>query len=373
MRAKKNSPLRNIIKWSIFATNVVVIVLLLLSPLAWKISPLRTTVFSYIGLGFGAILFANVAYLLLWLYFKKWKLAAISLVVMLISYKPITTYCPLHILPRRTTDKSIKIVSQNINAFQNQNKKSAKERPTLDYLVEEDADIILLQEYQVGKQGKVALTQTDINAILENYPYRKIVPLAFSNKTATYGLACFSKYPIKDTQQIKFDNSTNGAAIFTIEINDKLYSVANVHLESNKITAEDKALYADFVKNNGTADFEQVSENIRTRMGSGFRKRVKQVAKIKAELAKQETAGTIICGDFNDTPISYTYAQMKKGMKDAYPQSGFGPGITYNKDFFWFRIDHIMYSPNLKLEKAKIDWKRHSDHFPIKAWIRLEQ
>ena len=55
------------IKKTIFATNIVAILLLLSARLAWHVSTLKTNLFSYIGLAFGFILFANLVYLVFWI------------------------------------------------------------------------------------------------------------------------------------------------------------------------------------------------------------------------------------------------------------------------------------------------------------------
>ena len=73
------------------------IILLFCSFLSWNVSPLRTNLFSYIGLGFGFIFLLNVCYLVFWIIFSKWKLALISLAAMLLCYKPVTTFFPMHL------------------------------------------------------------------------------------------------------------------------------------------------------------------------------------------------------------------------------------------------------------------------------------
>ncbi|MGB4567985.1 MAG: hypothetical protein WBH96_03215, partial [Dysgonamonadaceae bacterium] len=57
----KKTTLSKIIRYIIFATNIIVIVLLASSSLAWRVSPLKTNLFSYIGLGFGILLLLNIA------------------------------------------------------------------------------------------------------------------------------------------------------------------------------------------------------------------------------------------------------------------------------------------------------------------------
>lgn len=373
MQAKNNNGgLKKVITWIIFATNIVAIILLFCSYLSWKVSPLKTNLFSYIGLGFGFILFINIAYLFFWAFFSKWKQFAICLLSIFICYKPITTYFPLHIRSPRPPQNTIKVLTYNVQGFSGERDKDAAERPILEYIASTDADIVCLQEYLVSKTGQSILSQKDVNRLLNKYPYYSVTGLESSGKYHIFGLACFSKFPIEQTHEVVFESSYNGAAIYTINIDNKKYSVANVHLESNSIRAEDKKLYSDFIQNSDSVKLETVTANIRNRLGSAYRARAVQVKKIKDFLETQGTQGTIICGDFNDTPISYTYNQMKKGLEDAYVTTAIGPGITYNEDLFHFRIDYIMHSENFKAYRSKIDKIKHSDHYPLKTWLELK-
>lgn len=373
MPARNNrGGLRKLITWIIFATNIVAIVLLFCSFLSWSVSTLKTNLFSYIGLGFGFILLLNILYLFFWAFFSKWKQFTICLISIVICYKPITTFLPVHINSPKPPAGAIKILTYNVQGFIGERDKDAIDHPILDYIASTDADIVCLQEYFVSKTGRSILSQKDVNRLLNNYPYHSVTGLESSGKYHIFGLACFSKYPIEETHEVVFESSYNGAAIYTINIDGKKYSVANVHLETNSIRSEDKKLYTDFLQNTDSVRLETVTTNIRNRLGSAYRARAKQVKKVKHSLESQGTQGTIICGDFNDTPISYTYKQMKKGLKDAYVATAFGPGITYNEDLFLFRIDYIMHSENIKAYRSKVDKIKHSDHYPLRTWLVLE-
>lgn len=361
----------DVVKWVIFATNLVAIVLLLCSFLAWRVSPLRTTLFSYIGLGFAVVLLVNIGYLAFWIIFAKWKLALISLAAILICYKPVTTFFPLNVISEKVPEGTIKVLTYNIQGFPNERDKDASEHPILNYIIETDADIVCLQEYLVSKTGQTIFSQRDVNKILKQYPYRSVTSLESSGRYHVYGLACFSKFPIEKTQEIVFESSYNGAAVYTVNIDGKSCTVANVHLESNNIKPEDKKLYNDFLQNTDSVRLEQVANNIRTRMGRAFRVRAQQVEAVKHVIDKQDTHATIICGDFNDTPISYAYYTMRKGLRDAYVSTAFGPGITYHEDLFLFRIDHIMHSDNIKAYRARRDKVKFSDHYPLRTYLDL--
>lgn len=373
MRAKnKKIRFRDIVIWIIFATNVAAIILLFCSFLSWKISPLETNLFSYIGLGFGLILLLNVCYLVFWILVSKWKLALVSLVSLLLCYKPVSTFFPMHLFPDEAPDGTVKILTYNVQGFPEERDKNSEEHPILDYIASTDADIVCLQEYLVSKTGQSIFSQRDVNRILNKYPYRSVTGLESSGKYHIFGLACFSKFPIEKTYEVVFESSYNGAAVYTINIAGEKYTVANIHLESNSIKAEDKKLYSDFIQNSDSVKLEAITTNIRTRLGGAYRMRARQVEKVKQYVDKQQTKGTIICGDFNDTPISYAYSQMKKGLKDAYVSTAFGPGITYHEDLFLFRIDHIMHSKNIKAFKTKVDKIKFSDHYPLRTSLKLE-
>lgn len=373
MRAKnKKTTFRNLLRQVIFATNIVAIALLLCSLLSWRVSPLKTNLFSYLGLGFGVILLLNICYLLFWVLLSKWKHALISLAAILLCYQPTTTFFPLHLFPKKVPDGTVKILTYNVQGFPKESRKESDRHPILEYIARTDADIVCLQEYFVSKTGHSIITQKDVNRILIQYPYRSVTGLESSGKYHTYGLACFSKYPIEKQHEVVFPSSYNGAAIYTINIRGKRYTVANVHLESNRIKAEDKKMYSDFLLNNESVKLEQVTQNIRNRMGRAYRIRSGQVKQVKQYIATQHTEGVILCGDFNDTPISNAYYEMKKGLKDAYASAGFGPGITYHEDLFLFRIDFIMHSRRIKAYQSKVDRIPFSDHYPLRSYLMLE-
>ncbi len=359
---------QKIIKAFVLAVTIISILLLLLSFPAWYISPLRTSFFSFMGIAFPVILLANVLCLLFWIIFKKWKFAIVIGIALFICYKPITTFFPLNFKTQTIPEKSLKVLTYNVMGFLGEAKRNSA-HPLIEYIAKTDADIVCLQEYMISKTGKSLLTQKDVNKVLNKYPYQSITGLEYSGKYHTYGLACFSKYPIKSTREFTFKGSFNGAAIYNIDVNGETYIVANNHLESNKISSSDKKLYGNLLVNRDSQTLNKITSNIRERLGRGYNKRATQVQKINEYIGRQEYDKLIICGDFNDTPISYVYKKMKGNLTDAYASTGFGPGITYYEDFFLFRIDYILHSKNLKSHKTTVDRVKFSDHYPVLTYL----
>ena len=78
---------------------------------------------------------------------------------------------------------------------------------------------------------------------------------------------------------------------------------------------------------------------------------------------------TIVCGDFNDTPMSYTYNQFDRILTDAYRNTSTGIGVTYVGKMPAGRIDYIFHSPELASTNFKIQKEVLSDHRAITCII----
>ncbi len=140
MPARNKKPtFKEVVKWIIFATNVVAIILLFSSFLSWNISPLKTNLFSYIGLGFGIIFFLNAGYLAFWIIFSKWKLAFVSLAAIMLCHKPVTTFFPLNIKSPKVPENTIKVLTYNVQGFPEERNKNTTDHPILDYISSTDA------------------------------------------------------------------------------------------------------------------------------------------------------------------------------------------------------------------------------------------
>jgi endonuclease/exonuclease/phosphatase family metal-dependent hydrolase len=78
---------------------------------------------------------------------------------------------------------------------------------------------------------------------------------------------------------------------------------------------------------------------------------------------------SVICGDFNDTPLSYTYNQFDRFLVDVFRNSSWGVGRTYIGKLPAGRIDYIFHTPNLSSAEFKIQKEKLSDHLAISCKI----
>ena len=365
------------LKYTVFATNIVAIILLLLSVSAWAIVPSKVTFVAYLGLGFPFILVLNVIYLIIWLIFWRWRYALVQLIVLLLCWSSIFTYFPVH---RKTKahdipESSIKILTYNVRGFNWINGKKALDNPILNYIAASGADIVCMQEFAVTSRNDNSsiISEKEFNKIMKDYPYRSILRLGNRTGSTLYGIACYSKFPINKSALLPIESTYNGAGIYEINIKGKPVTLVNIHLESNRINAEDKKLYKNFLTNSTDRQtFDQVTNNIQERLGVAYKKRERQADLIANYIEQQDTNATIVCGDFNDTPISYAYHKIKGDMTDAFANTGLGQGITYHENRFWFRIDFIMHSLAFESYNCTVDKVKYSDHYPVHTYLHFK-
>lgn len=85
-------------------------------------------------------------------------------------------------------------------------------------------------------------------------------------------------------------------------------------------------------------------------------------------LLKKKNTPTLLMGDFNDVRGSAVLRNVEgAGLKDSWWERGLGYGATIKKPIP-YRIDHIMYSNDLRLMDINIlDSKGLSDHMALCA------
>jgi len=349
--------------------NILCALLFIVASFSDYVSPNKFVSFSYLGLLFPFIFIINFCFLIYWLITRNWMMFLIIICSFLVCWKPISHYFPIHPFPFDVNEENIiKVLTYNVMAFGYQDHTAAKPNPIIQYIANSDADIVCLQEYMIGNQPNF-LTREKVERALNMYPYHFTVPLITKNKYSI-GLAIYSKYPILNSRKIRYDSTFNGSTIHELDVKGKKLFVVNNHLESFKLTMEDRTKYADFFKNMNLESFDELKEVVQKKLSTAFLIRSEQAEIVAEEIAKLNGDYLLVCGDFNDTPISYAYRVIKGSMVDAFAKSGNGPGITYNQSYYWLRIDHILHSPNMQAFNAKVDKISESDHYPM--WCYLE-
>ena len=152
--------------------------------------------------------------------------------------------------------------------------------------------------------------------------------------------------------------------IFTdLLINSDTIRVYNCHLQSYRLR-EAEINTIDSIDFNNHPKTKEKLMVLSLKFKEALIKRAEQAATLRENINKSPYP-VIVCGDFNDTPISFTYRTVKGDLKDSFTQSGKGTANTYNGKLPSFRIDYILYSPIFTSYNFKVSSINHSDHFPI--------
>jgi endonuclease/exonuclease/phosphatase family metal-dependent hydrolase len=209
-------------------------------------------------------------------------------------------------------------------------------------LESQNPDVICIQEYYKKTHIKIP-----------GYPYEYV---HFRNKEIKLGHAIYSKYPLLNTGAFDFKDSNNNTIYADVVKEKDTLRIYNIHLQSLGILP--------------TVTYLQGGnkERIRKRMTQTFKKQQQQIEAILAH-KKNVTYPSLLCGDFNNTPYSYTYHELKKGYKDGYVERGNGLGTTFKFDGYPMRIDYIMASEELEVVSFETINTSFSDHYPLSATL----
>lgn len=358
------------------AVNIFFICLLLFSYLSMFVSPATFWPLAFAGLGYPVFLLINVFFVLFWLVFLK-KYFVLSLIAILIGYNQIKTYIKFSGTERTLSfENSIKVMSYNVRLFDLynwRNESSKKTQSAIFGLIKaEQSDILCIQDYYSGAGKKANFADSICSKA--GFKYRSVELINKGNKGLPYGLAIFSKYPIVFTQKLEFPNSkVNFCQSVDILIGKDTIRVMNMHLESIKFGKEDYSFVSDV--SNAQAANDKLKKGfgaIATKMKFAYIKRASQI-EIVADFVKNSHYPVILTGDFNDTPVSYSYRKIANEMDDTFVDAGKGLGQTHSQTIPMLRIDYIFHSGNLQTIEHKTIDKDYSDHFPVVARFVLPE
>lgn len=340
------------------AINTICIMAMIVCAYSSYLPPQTYPNWSYLGLLFPVFFVPNVLFILFWLVFKR-TFALIPLTGILLCAWAARAYYPINI-PQSVPDNAIKFMSYNVMTFSNKTKASWNDKDIIKYIKESNADIVCLQEAG-GLGGAIDNGQLEI----DEYPYH--------NTVAKKGIACLSKYPILSSNNISYASEGNSSCAYEILVGTDTVLVVNNHFESYRLNDTDKKSYKELIKKPEEANVEKSYDTLTDKLAAANAKRGPQVDSVATFIENSKHKYIIACGDFNDSPISYSHHRMTQNLNDAYTRSGCGPGLSYNRHGMYFRLDHILINDNIESHKTVVDSSNeHSDHYPIYSYLTLK-
>lgn len=336
--------------------------MLLLAYLAVYINPNTFWYFAFFGLAAPFLVIGNLVVMFLWIIrWKPW--AFVPLFTLLLGAGFIS---PMFGLPfgknmlDAETGKSgtLKLLTYNVHMFNRPGTSKSTVREILQFIREEKPDIVCFQEFSVDSRFPL----DSITTGLESLPYYALA-YNYTSKNRQMGLAVFSKFNILRSDHIFYEKSTNLSMWADLLIEEDTVRVFNNHLQTTNINAKDRALFqVENIRNNPAV--EESVKFIAKKLRNNYRRRAFQ-ADTLARIIEATQYAVLVCGDFNDTPMSYTYRRVRGGLKDGFAENGRGYAHTYRGFLNLLRIDYIFYSPrfeSVEYRSPSVPW---SDHNPV--------
>jgi endonuclease/exonuclease/phosphatase family metal-dependent hydrolase len=259
--------------------------------------------------------------------------------------------------------EKIRMMSYNVHYFDylHRRDKSLSRQKNMDIILSEisdaKADIVCLQEFS---GATAALTTAAHEYMIGKNGY------TYFYRGGGSSLAIYSRYPLQNGETINFEGSHNGAICADAFIDGKKTRIYNLHLQSIKLGSDaDKILETNDLKQSQASETKQKYSRVSRKLRHAFAMRSEQAQSITTHLANCPIP-ILLGGDFNDTPISYTYRLLTRYLSDSFRKGGTGLGSTYAGAIPWLRIDYILADPTFKIHWHSVRQSaRASDHYPI--------
>lgn len=348
--------LKKFILQMMVGANIVTIIIMLIVGFCYKLNPQEHPIFANIGLAFPLLLLINLAFLVLFMFFKR-LFVIIPILGFIVCYIPTRKYSPINV-PRATPEDAIKIMSYNVFAFKSYDSETIKE--ISDYINNSGASIVCLQE---------ASYDENIHDIFKKeYKYQDTL----MNRTTGEIQCILSKFPVLSKNRLNKDLNDCLCGAYEVLINGDRTTVINCHLKGSGLSSEERKEFHSFVKGDWKNDtIRQDSKKMIVRLGEAAKNRVPQVEGVIQYIKSRKGEPIILFGDFNDSPISYCHDLMAKTLNDCYIATANGPGISYHYNTIYVRIDNIMCSDYWEPFNFKVDrYIAASDHYPIYGFVK---
>jgi endonuclease/exonuclease/phosphatase family metal-dependent hydrolase len=367
----KKSRIRIVGKLVLFLFNLIASILFLY-PLFFK--PISFIwVNGFLGLMAPYLIAIEIFLIVLWLIAKPIA-ALFPLLSLIIGWKicwVLFAWHPGIPFAQKKKENTLRVISWNVKGFNGMSPNNNLKLRTQEiaYSIQKwDPDIVCMQEYNTNERpNDIANHTAYFTKKLPYYYFSKDFQIADNDYFA--GSILFSKYKILHAQRIGFLNQESLIEA-TILKGDDTIQVFTTHLASYRFKQNDfeaidelsisseKALYAN--------------KGVLKKLRNSFTERAVQAAIVQQQLSTS-IYPSIITGDFNDVPSSYTYQLIKGNWQDAFLEKGFGIGATFLGISPTLRIDYILANEAWEVKAWESIDENLSDHHMIMADLVLKK
>ncbi len=342
-----------------------------LSPQLWWPS-------GFAGLLFPVLLCLNLLFIPIWIIYKKWYFWLPAAAIIL-SFKAILVSFSLH-LPQemssgRQPEPQFTVMTFNTSSMGVKGYKLDKElhASIMHTLNEASPDLLCLQEFYTNDDPKLT---NNISAIQERlgYPHYYFTSDKIHWDTWRYGIILFSRYPVIQARKIPCGYSEAGSGSSILEADVLIYGdtvrIYTAQLRSYMFNPAELSQLNAIKSLNGNTPVP-AARSLIYKMRHTFTTRAQQARQLQG-LAAQSPYPVIVCGDMNDTPVSYTYYTLSQHMQDAFLEKGSGIGRTLSFLSPTLRIDYILAHDHFNIHGYRRFYNPSFEHYPVMASFSLK-
>ena len=348
----------------IAGANFASVIVMLLVGYSDRLDPSDHPLLSTLGMTLPVFLLINLLFIFFWLVFK-WRMVWISVCGFLLAYVPISIYLPIN-ARQDIPEGALKVISYNVCAYGGNYKYEDGFERVRDYLFDENPDIVCIQEDADTWRRYVFLHYE------KHFAYNDTMVIANTIKSFN-ALGIHTKYPIIRRERIPYQSEANGSVAWWLKVGDDTLVVVNNHFESCHLNNDDRRQYRQILKGEMPRDsVREESKMLLIKLAEANAKRAGQIRAVLDYARQNSQYPVIVCGDFNDSPISYSRHAMAEVLTDCFVETGKGIGLSYNQKAFSLRIDHFFCNEKLEPYYCKIDGEMDaSDHNPLICWLKI--
>ncbi len=339
---------------------------LALALLAPQINPSLFWPPAFFGLLLPIFWVLNVLFLVYWAIRAKLRFV-FNLALLVLSLGSINKIITFGAKASPERDGKLKVISYNTKLFGIYDQGSFN-KEFIEEIAHKNPDILCLQEFFNIPTG----TGNTLDELKKKtgLKYGYFRSLRNKKRQSKFGIIILSRYKIIDYGEVDFGKQTLNLCIYVdVKIKNKVTRIYNAHLQSLSLNRTDYSMLKSVGESMDTT--MQVSKNIFKRIKTAYIQRGEQAVMLKESM---QSCGkpTILCGDFNDPPQSFSYAVLSKNMKDCFIESGNGLGGTYIGPLPSLRIDYILHDTSMVSFNYQAEKMFTSDHKMVEALIDNE-
>lgn len=361
--------LRNIL----IVGSILSILALSLSYLSVFVHPETIRVLPLFGLGYLIIVSIHLILIIIWIFAKSrlWFWIMVGMLVLggKLHFRSVSIGWDDK---NELNTPEFRILSYNVRLFDvyNPSSKTALENKEsiFAYLEEQNAGVYCFQEFYHQEGSKNYDTKKDLVKRLKTKYHHERLSVS-DYKKQSFGVAIFSKYEIVSQGEVSFDEvekTFNYCVYVDVVVKKDTIRVYNVHMQSIHFQKDDYALFNE--ENTHASDENSQAVRLVKKVLAAYPVRAQQAKQLTAHM-KESPYTIVVCGDFNDAPMSYTYNQFHRFLTDAFLNTSFGTGRTYAGKVPAGRIDYIFHDQSMGSRNFVIQTETLSDHYAISCSI----